>query len=204
MLVHGLGASSRYWERLAEANCGYAATAPDLLGFGRSPNRPTPATTWPATSRLWPHCFHPGRGRRAFHGRHPRRGPSRSGARSAAARGGGRCRRGHPAGGQQPGPAPTGSRSRAGRRPSRCDSGPLRSIVSRPDARASARSRGSLMIEVAQVAAAVRFADHAETVAHNHRTIPAIHLPQTAGRGSVVVRDVSDPPLGASSAPTGP
>ncbi len=37
MLIHGLGASSRYWEPLAEASSGYAAIAPDLLGFGRSP-----------------------------------------------------------------------------------------------------------------------------------------------------------------------
>lgn len=37
LLLHGLGASSRYWERLADASSGYAATAPDLLGFGRSP-----------------------------------------------------------------------------------------------------------------------------------------------------------------------
>ncbi len=40
MLLHGLGASSRYWETLAEASSGYAATAPDLLGFGRSPKPP--------------------------------------------------------------------------------------------------------------------------------------------------------------------
>lgn len=40
MLLHGLGASSRYWERLAEVSSGYAATAPDLLGFGRSPKPP--------------------------------------------------------------------------------------------------------------------------------------------------------------------
>jgi len=40
MLLHGLGASSRYWEPLAEASSGYAATAPDLLGFGRSPKPP--------------------------------------------------------------------------------------------------------------------------------------------------------------------
>ncbi len=37
VLLHGLGASSRYWETLAEASSGYAAVAPDLLGFGRSP-----------------------------------------------------------------------------------------------------------------------------------------------------------------------
>jgi pimeloyl-ACP methyl ester carboxylesterase len=40
LLLHGLGASSRYWETLAEASSGYAATAPDLLGFGRSPKPP--------------------------------------------------------------------------------------------------------------------------------------------------------------------
>lgn len=40
VLVHGLGASSRYWETLAEASSGYAAVAPDLLGFGRSPKPP--------------------------------------------------------------------------------------------------------------------------------------------------------------------
>ena len=37
VLLHGLGASSRYWETLAEASSGYAGVAPDLLGFGRSP-----------------------------------------------------------------------------------------------------------------------------------------------------------------------
>lgn len=37
MFVHGLGASSRYWRLLAKATTGYAGTAPDLLGFGRSP-----------------------------------------------------------------------------------------------------------------------------------------------------------------------
>lgn len=40
VLLHGLGASSRYWETLAEASCGYAGVAPDLLGFGRSPKPP--------------------------------------------------------------------------------------------------------------------------------------------------------------------
>jgi pimeloyl-ACP methyl ester carboxylesterase len=40
VLLHGLGASSRYWEPLAEASSGYAAVAPDLLGFGRSPKPP--------------------------------------------------------------------------------------------------------------------------------------------------------------------
>lgn len=38
--LHGLGASSRYWERLAQASGGYRGTAPDLLGFGRSPSPP--------------------------------------------------------------------------------------------------------------------------------------------------------------------
>ena len=37
LLLHGLGASSRYWEAMAEASSGYAGVAPDLLGFGRSP-----------------------------------------------------------------------------------------------------------------------------------------------------------------------
>lgn len=40
VLLHGLGASSRYWEALAEAGSGYAGVAPDLLGFGRSPRPP--------------------------------------------------------------------------------------------------------------------------------------------------------------------
>ena len=40
VFLHGLGASSRYWEALAAAGSGYRATAPDLLGFGRSPNPP--------------------------------------------------------------------------------------------------------------------------------------------------------------------
>lgn len=40
VLLHGLGASSRYWETLAEASSGYAGVAPDLLGFGRSPKPP--------------------------------------------------------------------------------------------------------------------------------------------------------------------
>ena len=40
LLLHGLGASSRYWDTLAEASSGFAATAPDLLGFGRSPKPP--------------------------------------------------------------------------------------------------------------------------------------------------------------------
>ena len=37
LLLHGLGASSRYWETMVEASSGYAGVAPDLLGFGRSP-----------------------------------------------------------------------------------------------------------------------------------------------------------------------
>jgi pimeloyl-ACP methyl ester carboxylesterase len=40
VLLHGLGASSRYWESLAAATSGFQATAPDLLGFGRSPSPP--------------------------------------------------------------------------------------------------------------------------------------------------------------------
>jgi len=40
VLLHGLGASSRYWERLAGVSTGFSATAPDLLGFGRSPSPP--------------------------------------------------------------------------------------------------------------------------------------------------------------------
>lgn len=40
VFLHGLGASSRYWENLAEAGRGFRATAPDLLGFGRSPAPP--------------------------------------------------------------------------------------------------------------------------------------------------------------------
>ncbi len=43
VFLHGLGASSRYWEGLARAGGGYRGTAPDLLGFGRSP-RPPDAT----------------------------------------------------------------------------------------------------------------------------------------------------------------
>ncbi|MGH9149354.1 MAG: alpha/beta fold hydrolase [Acidimicrobiales bacterium] len=38
VFLHGLGGSSRYWEPLAAASTGYRATAPDLLGFGRSPS----------------------------------------------------------------------------------------------------------------------------------------------------------------------
>ncbi len=40
VFIHGLGASSRYWQALARSGSGYAATAPDLLGFGRSPSPP--------------------------------------------------------------------------------------------------------------------------------------------------------------------
>lgn len=40
VFLHGLGASSRYWESLAASSTGYRATAPDLLGFGRSPTPP--------------------------------------------------------------------------------------------------------------------------------------------------------------------
>lgn len=38
VFLHGLGASSRYWEPLAEAGGEYHGVAPDLLGFGRSPS----------------------------------------------------------------------------------------------------------------------------------------------------------------------
>ncbi|MGH9265504.1 MAG: alpha/beta fold hydrolase [Acidimicrobiales bacterium] len=41
LLVHGLGASGRYWDRLGEAASGWGGVAPDLLGFGRSPKPPT-------------------------------------------------------------------------------------------------------------------------------------------------------------------
>lgn len=40
VFLHGLGASSHYWQPLAAASSGYRATAPDLLGFGRSPSPP--------------------------------------------------------------------------------------------------------------------------------------------------------------------
>ncbi|MFP5377082.1 MAG: alpha/beta fold hydrolase [Acidimicrobiia bacterium] len=40
LLIHGLGASGRYWDRLAEAASGWGGVAPDLLGFGRSPKPP--------------------------------------------------------------------------------------------------------------------------------------------------------------------
>ncbi|MGQ0618108.1 MAG: F510_1955 family glycosylhydrolase [Acidimicrobiia bacterium] len=37
LLVHGLGASARYWHRLRDTEPAFRATAVDLLGFGRSP-----------------------------------------------------------------------------------------------------------------------------------------------------------------------
>ncbi|MDQ6696041.1 MAG: hypothetical protein M3Z46_01110 [Actinomycetota bacterium] len=37
LFLDGLGASSRYWDALVEAGGDYRGTAPDLLGFGRSP-----------------------------------------------------------------------------------------------------------------------------------------------------------------------
>lgn len=43
VFLHGLGASSRYWERLAALGGDYAGIAPDLLGFGRSPKPPDSA-----------------------------------------------------------------------------------------------------------------------------------------------------------------
>jgi len=43
VFLHGLGASSRYWENFAAVSNGYRATAPDLLGFGRSPAPPDSA-----------------------------------------------------------------------------------------------------------------------------------------------------------------
>ncbi|MGH8986414.1 MAG: alpha/beta fold hydrolase [Acidimicrobiia bacterium] len=43
VFLHGLGASSRYWERLVTGSSGYQGVAPDLLGFGRSP-KPDDAT----------------------------------------------------------------------------------------------------------------------------------------------------------------
>ncbi len=36
LFLHGLGASSRYWDNLAAHRSGYEGIAPDLLGFGRS------------------------------------------------------------------------------------------------------------------------------------------------------------------------
>jgi pimeloyl-ACP methyl ester carboxylesterase len=43
LLLHGLGASARYWDRLAETARGFHLVVPDLLGFGRSPKPPTSA-----------------------------------------------------------------------------------------------------------------------------------------------------------------
>ena len=43
LMLHGLGASSRYWDALAALNPQFRATVPDLLGFGRSP-KPDDAT----------------------------------------------------------------------------------------------------------------------------------------------------------------
>jgi len=40
VFLHGLGASYRYWARLAQLGSGYAGIAPDLLGFGHSPEPP--------------------------------------------------------------------------------------------------------------------------------------------------------------------
>lgn len=40
LLLHGLGASARYWDRLLETVRGRRLVAPDLLGFGRSPAPP--------------------------------------------------------------------------------------------------------------------------------------------------------------------
>jgi pimeloyl-ACP methyl ester carboxylesterase len=40
LLIHGLGASGRYWDRLSVAVNGRRLVAPDLLGFGRSPAPP--------------------------------------------------------------------------------------------------------------------------------------------------------------------
>ena len=37
LFLHGLGASSRYWDQLATVTSGFEGLAPDLLGFGRSP-----------------------------------------------------------------------------------------------------------------------------------------------------------------------
>ncbi|MDQ3570525.1 MAG: alpha/beta hydrolase [Actinomycetota bacterium] len=53
VFLHGLGASSRYWQALAQDSSGYAATAPDLLGFGRSPSPPDApydVAQWSSTS----------------------------------------------------------------------------------------------------------------------------------------------------------
>jgi pimeloyl-ACP methyl ester carboxylesterase len=43
LFLHGLGASSHYWDSLAARTSGYEGIAPDLLGFGRSP-KPRHAT----------------------------------------------------------------------------------------------------------------------------------------------------------------
>lgn len=43
LFLHGLGASSRYWHGVAERGGHSSGTAPDLLGFGRSP-KPDGAT----------------------------------------------------------------------------------------------------------------------------------------------------------------
>ena len=37
VFLHGLGASGRYWDRVASSGHGFHGIAPDLLGFGRSP-----------------------------------------------------------------------------------------------------------------------------------------------------------------------
>jgi pimeloyl-ACP methyl ester carboxylesterase len=41
VLLHGLGASGRYWRRVREHLQGRRVAVPDLLGFGRSPNPDT-------------------------------------------------------------------------------------------------------------------------------------------------------------------
>lgn len=41
LLLHGLGASARYWDRLVELMPDHRLVAPDLLGFGRSPAPPS-------------------------------------------------------------------------------------------------------------------------------------------------------------------
>ncbi|MGH8777394.1 MAG: alpha/beta fold hydrolase [Jiangellaceae bacterium] len=43
VFLHGLGASSRYWNRIAGTAERYSGIAPDLLGFGRSPKPRTAA-----------------------------------------------------------------------------------------------------------------------------------------------------------------
>src|SRR5713226_2084658 len=40
LYLHGLGASSRYWQRVVDASPPHLAVRPDLLGFGRSPKPP--------------------------------------------------------------------------------------------------------------------------------------------------------------------